>query len=331
METKTDFEIQLVAAGRALLSNKEQSAAHCNRANLPVEQALMGQHLRDAEAEAIKETVINLIAKFAHLVEEALLENEEVIANPNVIAEGNAVLNAAHNGKETPFEGGILKTDPVEAGLIDTLSTSVEQFVTRIIQILTLIKKSAPEFEYLFDLRISKTPAPNRLMIEDIDQFFTEISKLGAIIEKIRIAIFAHDAKNIGNQKYEGATIHELMTAGRKSEVSPEISFNETRARIQLLQNHFKLLSSTDSPVPVNQELIAYYEKAIGAMQTLVAQTHKLFESEREDPGMIEFDRNNQLVCKSYAERLRTFMEIYRFTILTMNNARRMLLLLECK
>ncbi len=331
METKTDFEIQLVAAGRALLSDKEQSAAHCNPATLAVEQALMGQHLSDQEAEQLKATVLELIAKFAHLVEEALLTNEEVIAKPNVIAEGNAVLNAAHSGKETIFEGGLLKSDPVKAGLIDTLSTRVEYFVTRIVQILTLIKESGPHFEYVFDLRISKTPTRNRLMIEDIDKFFSEISDLNEVMKEIKTAIFAHDAKNIGNQKYEGSTIHELMTAGRKNEVSPEISFNETRARIQLLQNHFKLLSSNESPVPVNQELIAYYEKAIGAMQTLVGQTHKLFEGEREDPGMIEFDRNNQLVCKSYAERLRTFMEIYRFTIFTMNNARRMLLLLECK
>lgn len=328
----THFVADITAVGTAHFANAEKGTELCNQPEFPAERALIGQHLDTPElAAAVQREVRDLLEKFAQLVDRTLHGDEPVIQSPARVAQGNAVLNAAHAGVETPitFEGqnlGAHRSDDLPAGFLIELREVTQGIVHKVDTVLDSIIRSGPSFDYVFDIRTSQETA-RKILIQDVIHLFEDFMRLQTTIDTAVRYVKRHPQTSQGE-----ASLSEVQGA------MTGIYLRETQARIQLMQNLFAKLSSDNPPAEMTANLAFFYTDVLDSMKVFASQTMRLLTREATDPAMtaqVTFDPatnraiEEKLVGLTYPERMRTLLELYRYMILTTNNARRMLVLLN--
>ncbi len=318
MGEKKSFLEEFTEAGRRILENHELAQAHCSPPHSEPDQRLTGLHLTPEQVAEVDTKVRELLGKFAQAVESTLMANEPEVPAHMQIAEANMVLNTAIQAPKEQFGDGYLTVgNDISAGLVDRLTQNAALIVEKADAILRKIYESGPAFTYAFDLRVDK----ENTLLKDVYKCFSELIRLTRLVDESGNAQIIH-TYNTDAQSGEFSNYTKAM----ESEESRFLK--EVRSREKLLQHSFNRIAS-EPPSPLTPSLITYYHEALFAPINFARQMQLFIESEINDPGVEQMD--NEPRTLTYAERLRYFIEIYRYFILTTNSVRRMQLLLECR
>ncbi len=313
--------MSLLEATKSLLADPVRMNKLCAPAAVD-DQSLVGAHLRKEQVRDLHEELLAVVEKVSLSVERAMTRTDAEIQNPQKIAGANSVLNVAVAAQE--------RKEEVPAGLItnireigNEISRKMSQLYGRFSAMGNLTIGSAEgDYSYLFDLRLD-SKAVDKSLLKDMESVSESMNELSQYVKKLSRLYTAHDAHDL-------LDIHEAKSDALRAESN--VYVDELLSRAKVLAADYKEIAGTPDMPRLVENLAVFYFETAHMIRNNLGRFSLAISNEREQPG-VAFGGPDKDFCEiylSYAERLKFFLNKFRFLIIGANAVERALLLLEC-
>lgn len=312
--------MSLLEATKSLLSEPDQM----NRLCLPVDgenQLLVGAHLNDDEVSALHADLLLLVENVSVAVARAMLRQDVEVKNPAAVATSNGILNLAATSE---------LSKPVDAGLITEFSAvcldvslTMQRLYDRFSSMGNSVSELNPrDYSYLFDLRLGGS-APVESWLQDIESAYAKMKILGKMAKKLDRLTFVYNARDLYLE-------HEKKSDVLRAESS--VYVDELLSRAQVLASDYREIAATPNLPRLTENIAVHYFQVAEMIHNNLVRFGKMIEDERTNPGLCFAppDKGCTDIYLSYAERLQSFLNRFRFLIIGANAVERARLLLEC-